>query len=202
MESDHIVTREDEKVLLGIARSALCAYLRSGKRVSVTDLDLGPALTTPRGAFVTLRNGAELRGCIGSVSHSTALAETVINSVVRSASKDPRFDPVTVDELDDLRIEISILGDGESESTPFIPVAHIHEIVIGRDGLYIEHPSNASGLLLPQVAVDRDWDTGKFLQGLCQKAGLPEGAWREGESCLYRFTAQVFSEESKVSTVP
>ena len=154
----------------------------------------------PRAAFVTLRNGAELRGCIGSVSHAIGLAKTIVNSVIRSAGKDPRFDPVALDELDDLRIEISILGDGDNESTPFISFTNIEEIVIGRDGLFIEGPSNATGLLLPQVATDRNWDTGEFLRGLCQKAGLPEGGWRDSESRLYRFTAQVFHEDSKVST--
>ena len=93
-------------------------------------------------------------------------------------------------------IEISVLGDGDEASSPFIRVKDVNQLVIGRDGLYVEGPKNVSGLLLPQVATDGGWDVPEFLRALCQKANLPDGCWQGEGSKLYRFTAQVFSEAS------
>jgi len=105
---------------------------------------------------------------------------------VLSALDDPRFPPVTVEELPHLEYEISVLS-------PPRPVADPKEIVIGRDGLFIL-AGGRTGLLLPQVPVEQGWDREAFLRAICLKAGLPEDAWRWPEARLFRFEAEVFGE--------
>jgi AmmeMemoRadiSam system protein A len=105
---------------------------------------------------------------------------------VAAASEDPRFPPVTQEELPELQIEISILS-------PFHRVEDVNKVEIGRDGLFIVHEGR-QGLLLPQVPVEQGWDREEFLTNLCLKAGLAGGCWAENPT-LYRFTAIVFAED-------
>jgi AmmeMemoRadiSam system protein A len=137
-----------------------------------------------RGAFVTLKIAGHLRGCIGHVRAFSALSDTVIRMARAAAFDDPRFTPLSADELDDLEIQISVL-------TPFIPVDDVSEIVVKRDGLVITKDGR-SGLLLPQVAVEENWDAHTFLEHTCLKAGLPPNAWRDPDAAIERFSAQVF----------
>jgi AmmeMemoRadiSam system protein A len=101
-----------------------------------------------------------------------------------SALDDPRFPPVTAEELPHLAYEISVLS-------PLRPVADPEEIVIGRDGLFLL-AGERTGLLLPQVPVERGWHREAFLRAICLKAGLPEDAWRWPDARLFRFEAEVF----------
>ncbi len=106
---------------------------------------------------------------------------------VQAALHDPRFPPVHAGEVQDIEIEISVLS-------PLVPVMDIAEIEVGRDGLVISL-GRASGLLLPQVASERNWDRETFLDQTCVKAGLPAGSWRREDVTILRFTAEVFSEK-------
>jgi uncharacterized protein (TIGR00296 family) len=105
---------------------------------------------------------------------------------VAAALEDPRFAPVTRDELSALRFEISAL----TTPRPIRP----EEVVVGTHGLLL-HRETTLGLLLPQVPVEQGWDRGAFLEGLCHKAGVPEGSWRGPELSLSAFEAEVWSEE-------
>jgi len=143
---------------------------------------------TRRGAFVTLRVGEELRGCLGRVAADRALADLIPELAVAAAREDPRFPPVRAEELDRMSIEISVV------SAPR-PVPHPPEAIeIGRDGLIVER-GRARGLLLPQVAPEQGWGALAFLEATCEKAGLSPGAWREPETRVFAFAADVFKEQ-------
>lgn len=195
MESGHLppLTLEDRRELLTIARAAV-EYASVGRRTS-TELDvavLSEGLAYRRGAFVTLQLGNELRGCIGHTACNLPLAEAVRRSARSSAKSDPRFNGIHPSELDGLRIEISALGIGDREDTTFAAVTNLEEIEIERDGLMVEESDRARGLLLPQVASERGWTVEEFCAMTCQKAGLPQDAWKRDEVRLYRFVAEVF----------
>jgi len=193
--SENYLTREEEKTLLKIARAVLEAYLKEQRRVDANSFGPTPVLLEKHGAFVTLRRHGELRGCIGYTANETPLVRAVEENAINAATRDYRFPMVTAEELDDVTIEISALTPGDSPETPFKKVNDVSEIVIGRDGLYIERPPMRGGILLPQVAVEQGWDVPRFLSAVCRKAGYPDGAWEQPGYDLYRFSAQVFFEE-------
>jgi AmmeMemoRadiSam system protein A len=192
--SETYLTGDEEQLLLRIARDALESWVRQGERIDLGRYAVTPTLREKHGAFVTLRENGELRGCIGYTQNREPLAVAVRDNAINAASNDPRFEPVRADELQAIKIEISALTPGETPDSPFKRVRSLRDIVIGRDGLYIERPPYRGGLLLPQVAVEQKWDVGQFLAAVCRKAGYPEWAWEDPETQLYRFSAQVFSE--------
>jgi AmmeMemoRadiSam system protein A len=172
--------------LLRAARCAMAAAVRKDAPPgrSIPD-DL---LLTHSGAFVTLTIAGELRGCMGYFEPLHPLIDTVTEAAVKAALDDHRFPPVRVDELPRIRLQISVVSCKA-------PVSVLDEIVVGRDGLYIESES-ARGLLLPQVAAEHGWDAGRFLEQTFRKCGLspaPVGARGIG---VYRFTAEIFSEDA------
>ncbi len=192
------LTGEEKRALLRIARDTLAARLQGREGADLNDYPLTPALRDQRGAFVTLHDGrGRLRGCIGSIQTVRSLAETVRENAINAGFQDPRFAPLHPDELAGLHIEISALFPGESPGSPFFRVKTPEEIVIGRDGLYLEHAATGQGgLLLPQVPVEQGWDVAAFLEHLCMKAGLPPGSWKSPACRLHRFGAEVFSEDA------
>ena len=171
--------------MLAAARMALEHALRRGLPVSIN------LPTVRRGAFVTLRIGGELRGCLGHISADRPLGDLIPGLAVSAARNDPRFPPLSPDELDRVRIEVSVLTEPRVVD-PSDPTS----IVIGRDGLIVER-GNARGLLLPQVAPELRWGPAQFLDATCEKAGLPKGAWREPGTQVLTFQADVFEEESR-----
>ncbi len=141
-------------------------------------------LKEPRGAFVTIHKNGQLRGCIGQIRAFKPLYETVAEMAYAAAFEDPRFPPLRADELPYIDIEISVL-------TPFRKISDTSEIEIGKHGLMIR--KNAySGLLLPQVPVEWNWDLKEFLEHTCLKAGLPGDAWKDKDVEIYVFSAEVF----------
>lgn len=178
-----MLDEQQRRALLRAARQAVEAAA-AGETYSPTRDD--PALQEPGAAFVTLRNRAELRGCIGVTEPKAALIDTVARMARAAAREDPRFLPVQPDEVSDLTIEISVLGPPEA-------VTGAKEIEVGTHGLVIERGAQR-GLLLPQVAVEWGWDREQFLDQTCVKAGLPPGCWRR-DARIYAFTAEVFGEE-------
>jgi AmmeMemoRadiSam system protein A len=194
-QSEHYLTGDEEKTLLQIARASLETHVREQREIDLDQFPLTGALIERHGAFVTLRNHGHLRGCIGYTTNSAPLAEAVCENAINAAARDPRFTPVTPEELPDITIEISALTPGETPESPFKRVNDVSEIVLGRDGLYIERPHQRGGLLLPQVPIEQGWDLAQFLSGVCRKAGYPDGAWKDNATLLYRFSAQVFAEK-------
>ncbi len=195
MDRERSLTEDEGRTLLRIARDALTAWLERGALADPERYPLTELLREPRGAFVTLRRGGELRGCIGHVMHQYPLARSVRDNAIAAGTRDYRFMPVTLGELPQLSFEVTVLGRGDRPDTPFIRVQDPQEIVIGRDGLYIEREGTRGGLLLPQVAVEQGWDARMFLSAVCRKAGYPDRAWEDPDVRLYRFTAQAVSED-------
>ncbi|HEY0590838.1 MAG TPA: AmmeMemoRadiSam system protein A [Thermoanaerobaculia bacterium] len=182
------LARDERLELLSIARRAIEAKLRR-ETLSFDGVALTPELERRAGVFVTLREGDDLRGCIGVLEPREPLYRAVASAAVSAALSDPRFPPVALDELPRLSFEISVLG-------PFEPVASVDEIVVGVHGLIAREGFHA-GLLLPQVPGEWGWGREEYLDHLCLKAGLPMGRWRSGKVVLEKFTAEVFSEESE-----
>ena len=179
-----MLTEDEKTTLLRMARETLQQYLASETvpEYVVTQ----PGLKGAWGAFVTLQEGGELRGCIGHMRSNEELYRLVQQMAIAAAMEDPRFEPMQVEELPDIDIEISVLS-------PMQLVKDVSEIEVGRDGLYILAGPYA-GVLLPQVATEWGWDRDEFLREVCLKAGLPTDAWKKGAT-LYRFCAQVFGEK-------
>lgn len=144
-------------------------------------------LKEKRGAFVTLKRRGHLRGCIGYIKAVKPLWETVQEMAVAAAFHDPRFPSLKSDEIRDLSYEISVLS-------PLKRIKDINEIEVGKHGLYIVRGYN-SGLLLPQVALEYEWDRESFLRETCYKAGLPPEAWTDEETEIYIFSADYFSDK-------
>ncbi len=177
------LTGQERMVLIQTAREAIAARL--GKRAPVFPPAHG-ILREPRGAFVTLKTHGELRGCIGHISATDPLVETVKDVALASAFEDPRFPPLRPDEWDAVRVEISVLS-------PFEPITDVARICVGEHGLMIRKGGH-SGLLLPQVAGEQGWDRTTFLTHTCYKAGLPGDAWKSPDASLSIFSAIVFHE--------
>ncbi len=145
---------------------------------------VGDKLREERGAFVCVYKQGMLRGCIGLIEASGPLHKTVEQMAESAAFRDPRFRPISADELPYLNLEISVL-------TPLQKIDSPDEIQVGKHGILIRR-GYLSGLLLPQVATERDWDRLTFLQETCRKAGLPRDAWKDKASEIYIFSADVF----------
>jgi len=176
-------TETHRQTLVELARKSIETFTKTGKIFDYESSD--PVLNQALGVFVTLRIGEALRGCIGQMWADTPLYQTVKETAISAATRDPRFPPVSDVELDQLEIKISILS-------PLDPVEDVNEIEVGKHGLMIVY-AGRRGVLLPQVPVDRDWDRITFLENLCLKAGLPPGSWKENIE-LYSFTTKDFGE--------
>jgi len=179
-------SREERKLLLQLAHRSIESEL-AGRR-----LDLTPPsehLAEQRGAFTTLHLHGKLRGCIGYVIATAPLYRTVAETARAAAFQDPRFQPITENEVANLVIEISVLS-------PLAPI-RAEDVVVGRHGLLVAQ-GNHRGLLLPQVPVEWGWEREEFLAQTCRKAGLPPDAWRQGAD-LESFTAEVFGDDELVS---
>jgi AmmeMemoRadiSam system protein A len=181
MKEDDFST-EEKAFLHRLARQAIEHHLL-GRPMPTRDGE-SKKLAEKRGAFVTLKTHKQLRGCIGHIAAIKPLSQTVIDMAQAAAFQDPRFPPLSKNELNDLEIEISAL-------TPFRTIQDIQEIQVGKHGLYIERGFH-SGLLLPQVAVEYGWDTQTFLEQTCQKAGLPRDAWKDKKTKIQIFSAEIF----------
>jgi AmmeMemoRadiSam system protein A len=176
---------DDCRALLELARRAISSAVIE-KRIP----DFPPyraALSEPTGAFVTLHRDGQVRGCVGQVESPDSLADTVARAAINAALHDSRFPAVEAEEVESLEIEISVLSPPE----PIAPGA----ILLGRHGLLIVEGEHR-GLLLPQVATERQWSLQRFLEETCAKAGLPRDAWREPSTRILAFTAEVFSDTS------
>lgn len=175
--------------LVGLARKSIKEELGAGETDGVDDL---PA--EERGCFVTLKVDEDLRGCIGNAMPDKGLGEAVKSNARKAAFEDPRFPPISLQELEETTVELSVLTvpveiDGEN------PVEVREEVEPGRDGLIVED-DYSKGLLLPQVAEENAWDSEQFLRETARKAGLPPEKWRSEGTEVKRFSAQIFREKS------
>ena len=183
-QSAVVLTAGSQRVAHDIARRALEGWVREGERFDARTEGLAVAgeLSFERGVFVTLKKHGKLRGCIGNLVPRGPLYETIAGRAI-DASRDSRFEPVAIEELGDIEIEISVL-------TLPLAVPGPEAIVLGRDGVTLRK-GGRSATFLPQVPPEQGWNVEQTLEHLSLKAGLGEGAWRSGAS-FETYQAQVF----------
>ena len=170
------------------ARAAIEHVVAKRPKVSP---DLTPVFGDKRGVFVTLTKSGSLRGCIGFPYPVMPLGEAIVHAAGAAALEDPRFPPVTKDELAAISLEVTILTvpellEGEPAKRPA-------KVIVGKHGLIVRG-MGTSGLLLPQVATDYSWDAKTFLDHTCMKAGLSERCWTSKNVEILIFEGQIFSE--------
>lgn len=179
-----------KQMLLRVARDTVKAVLTGGTLPKPKSSD--PELSAHCGCFVTLKNQEQLRGCIGQFTSDRPLIELVVEMAKASATGDPRFfaDPIIADELEQLDVEISVLSPLRKTGDPL-------SLRLGIDGIYIKRGCT-SGCFLPQVASETGWKKKEFLSYCCtHKAGLPADAWKDPETEVYLFSAEVFGADFK-----
>ena len=183
-----ILSETDRKLLLELARNTISSYLTAGEIPVVKTESLPASLCEKRGVFVSLHIDGELRGCIGHFEDDKPLWSIVQEMAVASATRDYRFQPVTLRELKQIDIEISML-------TPLQRISSENEIILGKHGIYIKKGDKA-GTFLPQVATETEWTKEEFL-GHCarDKAGIGWDGWKDAE--LFVYEACIFGEKSK-----
>ncbi len=180
------LTAEEQRSLVQIARTTLDSYIKTGKAPEPAAATA--RLAEKRGAFVTLHEQGELRGCIGYIEAVQPVYRAVRDMAISASTEDPRFPPVGPAELKDIDIEITVLSLLRRISDP-------ESVVVGKHGLVMRQ-GGRSGLLLPQVPVEQGWDRRQFLEYTCLKAGLATDAWQDKRTEMYVFTGQVFGEKS------
>ena len=182
------LSEKNKKDLLLLVREVIATRLNINSGVDNASMDFsGSVFREKYGAFVTLHIQGHLRGCIGYIKAMLPLVDTIREMAVSAAFKDPRFPPLSVQEFKRIDIEISVLS-------PIEPLKSIEDIVIGRDGLIVKKGWQ-SGLLLPQVATEYNWNVEQFLDHTCMKAGLHPGEWKDRSAVLQYFSAFVFGEK-------
>jgi AmmeMemoRadiSam system protein A len=186
-----LLTPAQRHALLALARQAIRDRVRGARPSHPHPSD--PTLQAPGAAFVTITRRGELRGCIGFIEAVRPLAEAVAHCAAAAAVGDPRFPPVTAEELSGLEIEISVLS-------PMQPIDDPATVTVGTHGLFIVH-AGRQGLLLPQVAAEYGWDRQTFLRQTCLKAGLSPDAWQHGAR-LYVFTVDHFTDDLPIEPPP
>lgn len=178
-----MLKNEQKKALLSLAHTVINDTLYKRSFDYPCDDDV---LRQKSGAFVTIKIHGELRGCIGYIDAVAPLWDTVLLMAKQAAFHDPRFYPLTLNELPDIAIEISVIS-------PMQLVTNLTDIEVGRDGLMIISEGR-SGLLLPQVATEYGWDRETFLCHTCRKAGLSDDAYLLPHTKILRFEAEVFGD--------
>jgi len=192
----NVYSDEHGKFLVRLARQTVDDYVTK-KRKPETPEETSEQLRLKSGVFVTLNsitgNQVSLRGCIGRPYPTQPLVEATIDSSVDSAVNDPRFPPVNEKELDTIIIDLSVLTPPKKIEYSN-PEDLLNLVKVGRDGL-IAIRGGQRGLLLPQVPIDWNWNTLEFIKHTCNKAGLPEDAWKDPKTEFMSFQAEIFGEE-------
>jgi len=187
MSEEFKLAEEEKRLLLQIARSTIESYARTGKKPKLPPPEqLSENLKCPRGAFVSLHIRGLLRGCIGIFEGRGPLSQTISDMAVAAGWEDPRFPGLEERELPELEIEISVLS-------PLAP-ARAEDIQVGKHGIYVTR-GFARGVLLPQVAIEYCWDRETFLCQTCIKAGLPPNSWKDPDTKIEVFCADIFNEK-------
>jgi uncharacterized protein (TIGR00296 family) len=193
---------EEGQFLIQLARSTVRMYLENGKKIE-TPKDTPKKFFERCGVFVTINSimhrEKELRGCIGYPYPTSPLVEAVIDSAINAATEDPRFEPLSTDELGKVVFEVSVLTPPELIEVQN-PKEYLSKIKVGEDGLIVEK-GFYKGLLLPQVPVEWGWCEEEFLCQCCIKSGLPLDSWLTKGAKIYKFKAIVFEEETPMGQV-
>lgn len=190
---------KDKKILLQIARNSIESAIKgvparptilSGRVDKTQHQTSSTELEKECGSFVTLKTRGKLRGCIGRLSSDIPLHKLISKMAVSAAMEDPRFQSnrIQPSELDDLEIEISVLSPLQRIENPL-------DLELGKHGIYIKKGFR-NGCFLPQVATETGWSKEEFLTQCCQgKADLSPDAWKEKDTEVYIFTAEIIQKE-------
>ncbi len=187
-----MISSQEGNFLIKLARTAIEIYLNEKKIMEIPD-DTPDSLMEKRGAFVTINESGNLRGCIGYSEPIKSLVNTVIEVAISAATSDPRFYPLKKTDLEKISLEVSVL------SKPHLievtePQEYLEKVEVSKDGLIVEK-GFYKGLLLPQVATEWGWDSEELLCNTCMKAGLSPDCWLDPDTQVYNFQAQVFQEK-------
>jgi hypothetical protein len=185
------ISSKDGTLLVLLARRSIIHYLKTNSKLKDPNLD---KFNEKRGVFVTLHAfpSNQLRGCIGFIEPIYMLKEALVEAAISAATRDPRFSPVKLEDMEKITVEVSVL-------TPLqlIDVKdrknYPNEIKIGTDGLVVKY-GTFSGVLLPQVASEWAWDAEEFLSQTCMKAGLTPDMWLDEKTQVFKFQSQIFKE--------
>lgn len=178
--------------LVQMARKIVTSYLKNDERI--VDEEFNSKFDFKAGVFVTLNKENNLRGCIGFPSPVKKLHKGLTDAAISASTRDTRFSPVSLDELDKITFEVTVLTPPEEIKVDEYS-KYLSEIKVGRDGLIVEN-SFASGLLLPQVPTEYGWNEKEFLEYTCQKAGLEKEAWKDNSTKILKFQGIIFKETS------
>ena len=173
------LTSGERTELLALAKKTVASYVNNGSTPEYAGHD--PRLMAQGATFVTIKRNNMLRGCIGNIQPNMPLYRSVITNAVSASSRDPRFRAMTREELKDMEIEVTVLS-------PLEPLQNTGDIRIGTHGILLVKGMN-SGVFLPQVPVENNWDLTTYLEQVSLKAGLPKDAWKDAQ--LYTFTADI-----------
>tara|TARA_B110000014_G_scaffold16142_1_gene10656 strand:+ start:2899 stop:3507 length:609 start_codon:yes stop_codon:yes gene_type:complete len=184
------ISDEDGKILVKMARTIVTEYLTNNSKI--VNKDFKEKFGFKAGVFVSINDKSGLRGCIGFPLAVKKLSDALTDAAISASTEDPRFPSITQNELNSLVFEVTVLSDTE-EISASTPDEIIQQIKIGRDGLIIEKGLQ-SGLLLPQVPVEYNWNIEDFLNHTCHKAGLSNDSWKEKDTEISKFQGIIFRE--------
>lgn len=190
----HLYSLEEGASLVSAARHTIELSLRNPRFERRIVKNLTKGFGEMDGVFVTLEHypTKALRGCIGFPVAVAPISEGIIDAALAAAFEDPRFVPVSYREFDRLLVEVSVLT--PPEEITGAASQRYKKIEIGRDGVMAKY-GLYSGLFLPQVATEQNWDGKRFLEEVCAKAGIPSNYWMQQSVKIFKFQTQVFREE-------
>ena len=186
------ISDTDGNELVKMARRAVIEILKDNSKID--DSEFNSKFNFNSGVFVTINKQNSLRGCIGFPLPVKRLCEGLIDAAIAAATQDYRFTPLTIDEIDQVVFEVTVLSE-PTEIKVEDPEDYLSIIKVGRDGLIVEN-DYTSGLLLPQVPVEYNWDVEEFLKYTCEKAGLGKDAWKDKGIRVLKFEGVIFKEKS------
>ena len=198
MKDYNKLSEEDGAILVKTARSIVTEHLKSKSNIKL-EKKFQEDYSFNAGVFVTLNNALGLRGCIGYPLPDKKLFNALHDAAIAAAIEDPRFPPVKQEELESITFEVTVLTPPEKIIVKE-PQEYISKIKVGKDGLIVRN-GFYSGLLLPQVAVEYNWDEQEFLEYTCEKAGLPKDYWKDPNTEIQKFEGIVFKEEKPNGSV-
>lgn len=192
MKDYNKLSDKDGEVLVKTARNIVTEFLEN-KKIPKLDEKFQNDFSFNSGVFVTLNDPNGLRGCIGYPLSDRKLFSAIENAAISAATEDPRFPPVSKNELDSITFEVTVLTPPKKVEVDSFQ-DYLSQIKVGRDGLIVKD-AYQSGLLLPQVPVEYNWNTQEFLEHTCEKAGLPRNCWKNPDIEILKFEGIVFKEE-------
>jgi uncharacterized protein (TIGR00296 family) len=185
-----MLSLDEGKKAVEFARKIIKSYVKN-QQIQIDELS--KSFDKKQGVFVTIHTypNHNLRGCIG-IPQPVMILKKALEDAAKSATRDPRFPPLSKEELNNILIEVTILTKPELINVNQ-PKDYPTQIEIGRDGLIVEY-GVFRGLLLPQVPVEQGWNKEEFLSQTCMKAGLMPESWFNEEIKIYKFSGQIFTE--------